>query len=198
MLIQKGSTPLVAIFAGPASPIGVAYGVIDGNGTPAVGAGGTATTSVIVGGISYYYYLLTLTAGETNTLGTLRIVVNDGTGGIVGEQENQVVNYDPAVGPTGGDPWATPLPGAYAAGQAGQILGTLEATLPGEILDQANGVETGITPRDALKALVATLVGLVPNTGGTVVYQNPGGTKNRAIVTLGAGGRRTSVLLDFS
>lgn len=191
MLIQTGTSPGLVILNDPPS-LGTAvasYGVWNGSMLIAGGGG-------FVAGVGGCFF--SPTAGETAGTGELLFVAVDGGGAIVGHLDCQIVSYDPAVGPTGGDPWATPLPGAYALGEAGEILGTLKTTLPGLILDQANGVETGITPRNALRAMLAVLAGLVPNTGGTVIFQNPGGSKNRVTVTLGAGGKRTSVLFDFS
>lgn len=68
-----------------------------------------------------------------NIQGSVNNVVNAPTEATIAVAVRDVSNASPAVGSlgadvktgaVGGDPWATPIPGAYAAGTAGNILGS--------------------------------------------------------------------------
>lgn len=119
----------------------------------------------------------------------------------------------------GTDPLVNAVPGAYAAGSAGFILGTaLDATVssraaPGAamaltsgernsvataLLDLANGVDVGVTLRHALMAMAAVLAGKLNTAGLVALFRNFADTKNRVQVTMSPGGNRTSVTFDFS
>jgi hypothetical protein len=190
-LIQQGTSPTIVLVTDPwnflVTP--ASYVIMTGTGAIA-GVGGF----VNAGGRC----AITPTAGETGTLGDLFFAALNVGGDVIATVRCQVVIYNPATGPGGGDPWITPLPGAYVPGEAGNILGNLAAGSANAILDQVNGVETGVTPRDSLKAMLAVLAGLLQSQGNVAIFQNPGGTKNRVVVGLGAGGQRTSITFDFS
>ncbi len=67
------------------------------------------------------------------------------------------------------------------------------------LLDLANGVETGVTPRQALRAISAMLGGLISGaTSGTVVVKaiNNAGT-TRLTIEADADGNRTSITLNI-
>ncbi len=151
-----------------------------------------------------------------------------------------------------GDPWATPLPGAYGSGTAGKIIGDfIDATISSrlasagyttppsvgaiadqvwdeslaghvtagsagkalgdaaagiaptaaqnatELLDQAAGVETSWTVRQAFRMFLAALAG--PLSGAattTVTIENPTGNKNRIVATVDSDGNRTAITYD--
>lgn len=93
------------------------------------------------------------------------------------------------------DPWTTALPGSYAPGTAGDIIGNLAATL----LDETDGVETAITMREALRLILAASAGKVSGADGlTVVIRNVGDTKDRITATVDESGNRTAVTTDVS
>lgn len=108
-----------------------------------------------------------------------------------------------ALGAAGaaGDPWITPLPGSYSAGQAGYIVGTnLDAPVsgvPDAMLDQSNGVETGLTVRGALRLALSALAGKLSgaNTNTSTFRNAVADSKNRIVADTDATGR-TSVTTD--
>ncbi len=112
-----------------------------------------------------------------------------------------------------GDPWATGLPGAYAPGEAGFILGTnldavlsvVAAALPTaaenatELLDQAAGVETNRTIRQALRLILASAAAKLSGAAtATVVIRDTNDTKNRITATVDQYGNRSAVTYDTS
>lgn len=121
-----------------------------------------------------------------------------------------------AAAGSAGDPWITPLPGAYGAGTAGAIVGlNLDAAVstraatgaamtltPAEriavataLLDYANGVETS-TVREALCYMAAVLCGKATGGPGASSFA-PLGAASGARVTVVAdiNGDRSSVVL---
>ena len=67
------------------------------------------------------------------------------------------------------------------------------------LLDSADGVETGLTPRGALRLIAAALAGKVSGAGGsTVTIRNVGDTKNRIQATVDSDGNRSAVTTDAS
>ncbi len=79
--------------------------------------------------------------------------------------------------------------GGYAAGQD-------PATL---VLDAANGVETSITPRMALRIMLAAMAGKISGADGTTVrIRNINDTKDVIVAEVDASGDRTSVTVDGS
>ena len=72
-------------------------------------------------------------------------------------------------------------------------------TIPADILDATNGVESGMTLREALRALLAAGVGKLSGANTTTVtVRNPGDTKNRIVATVDEHGNRSAVTLDVS
>ena len=97
-----------------------------------------------------------------------------------------------------GDPWGTPLPGAYVPGTAGHILGNLLETTPDEILDAVDGVETGVTLRQGLRALLASLTGKATGGGtNTIAFRDPADTTDRVTLTVDESGNRSNVTLNL-
>ena len=84
-----------------------------------------------------------------------------------------------------------------AAAVSAAAVTKIQAGLPAAILDLTDGVETGVTPRGALRALLATLAGRA--TGGdttTVTFSNPSGGASRVVMTVDENGNRSSVTLS--
>lgn len=103
-----------------------------------------------------------------------------------------------------GDPWSTPLPGAYGAGTAGYIIGTnVDAPIsdvPNALLTEADGVETGITVQQGLRVILAAAAGKANGFTGsptdTVHYRNQADDLNRITANVDDKGNRTSVTLN--
>ncbi len=67
------------------------------------------------------------------------------------------------------------------------------------IFDQASGIETSVTLRQALRLMLSTLCGKASGLEGTTVtFRNTTDTKNRVVATVDASGNRTAVTLDTS
>jgi hypothetical protein len=67
------------------------------------------------------------------------------------------------------------------------------------LLDRAAGVETGHTVRQAMRLMLAALVGKVSGAGGaTVTIRDTGDSKNRIVASVDAAGNRSAVTLDQS
>lgn len=67
------------------------------------------------------------------------------------------------------------------------------------LLDAANGVETGLTPREALRLTSAALAGKISGAETTtVVIRNTADTKDRITATVDADGNRTAITTDLT
>jgi len=67
------------------------------------------------------------------------------------------------------------------------------------LLDLANGVETGRTPRQTLTLMLAALAGKINGAGTTTVHiRDTNDTKDRVLATVDASGNRTALTLDGS
>jgi hypothetical protein len=64
------------------------------------------------------------------------------------------------------------------------------------LLDRANGIETGWTPRKMLRIVFAALAGKASGLGTAPVYRDVNDTKARITATTTEAGNRTSVTLD--
>lgn len=67
------------------------------------------------------------------------------------------------------------------------------------LLDAANGIETSITPRQALRLVLAALTGKLSGAATTTVtIRNTADDKDRIVATVDADGNRSAVTLDVS
>jgi hypothetical protein len=67
------------------------------------------------------------------------------------------------------------------------------------ILDRTAGVETGVTPRQGLRLMLAALAGKLSGAAtATVSIRDTGDSKDRIVATVDADGNRTAVTLDGS
>lgn len=67
------------------------------------------------------------------------------------------------------------------------------------LLDRANGVETGYTPRQALRLVLAALAGKLSGAGGTsIAIRDVNDAKDRITATVDASGNRQAVSYDVS
>jgi hypothetical protein len=103
-----------------------------------------------------------------------------------------------------GDPWGAALPGSYAAGTAGAILGgglaadvwaAADRTLTAAGLD-AVPVEAGLNARQALSVTAAAAAGTLAGAGTDTIVIAGAGVSTTRITAQVAGGNRTSVTLS--
>jgi hypothetical protein len=67
------------------------------------------------------------------------------------------------------------------------------------LLDRTAGVETGVTPRQGLRLMLAALAGKLSGAAtATVSIRDTGDSKDRIVATVDADGNRTAVTLDGS
>lgn len=138
------------------------------------------------------------------------LIGTPGAGGLAGD----IAALEPA-----GDPWATPLPGAYGAGEAGQLVGDyLDAAVSGRaaagdamtltaaannavataLMDLAAAVD-GYTPRQVLRLLAAGAGGETDGApAGPFHVRDLANTKNRVTAAVDEAGNRLTVTYDLS
>ena len=73
------------------------------------------------------------------------------------------------------------------------------AAIAAAMLDMVDGIEAGLTPRQALRIVSAALAGKLSGADSTsVVIRNVGDTKDRITATVDASGNRTAVTTDVT
>lgn len=153
------------------------------NGAAEVNAAGTVTE--IAGG-GYYYEA---TAGELDTLGflTIRPVKTDVYGAPVTVQILSVNLYDATSA------GLSRLDTAVSSRLSGALYENTDT-----FLDKANGVETGVTVRGALRLMLAVLAGKVSGAGtGTETFRNAvADSKPRVTAVVDTSGNRTTITTD--
>ena len=76
---------------------------------------------------------------------------------------------------------------------------TLALVSPQSVWALANGVESGVTPQQSMRIMLAALAGkLSGSPSGPIVIRNVGDTKNRITATVDSNGNRTAVATDGS
>lgn len=92
-----------------------------------------------------------------------------------------------------GDPWTADLPGTYAVGSAGEILGNLVSAIGSRM------VENGLSQDEVSRIMLAALSGVSSGVGtNNELYKSNDGLKNRIDVLFDTNGNRTDVILDGS
>jgi hypothetical protein len=92
-----------------------------------------------------------------------------------------------------GDPWITPLPGAYTPGTAGHTLGNLLASIGDRL------IENGLSQDEVTRIMLAALAGERSGLGtATEVYKSQDGTKDRITFTPTDANGNGSTSLDGS
>lgn len=67
------------------------------------------------------------------------------------------------------------------------------------VLDRANGVESSLTVRGAVRLMLAALAGKVSGAGsGTETFRNVGDSKDRIVATVDSSGNRSAITTDAS
>ena len=92
-----------------------------------------------------------------------------------------------------GDPWATAIPGAYASGTAGNVLGNKSGYALSSAGLDAVPVESGLNFRQAQSIIASAVAGLGGDTSG--VYKGAGVATTR-ITFSASGGERTAITLS--
>lgn len=159
--------------------------------TLTAGAASTATLDAGASAVDNYYVgqLLTLTVG-TGAGQTRRII------GYVGSTKVATVDSAWATNPASGT--------AYRIlSDASSALSVLERNAVADAyLDRTDGIETGLTPRNAQRLQSAALAGKVSGASagaGTVTIRNAiADSKNRIIATNDAFGNRTAITPDLT
>lgn len=158
------------------------------------------------------YYEVTLDATDTNTVGLLRLAVNE-AGALPIWEDFMVLPanvYDSLIG--GSDTLDVQVTGMGAnvitssAINADAITATgLAADAANEIADallnRANAIETGLTPVQAIRLIAAVLAGKISGGGtGTVTVRNAvADSKDRIVATTpDANGNRTAITVDLT
>lgn len=158
------------------------------------------------------YYEVTLDATDTNTVGLLRLAVNE-AGALPIWEDFMVLPanvYDSLIG--GSDTLDVQVTGMGAnvitssAINADAITATgFAADAANEIADallnRANAIETGLTPVQAIRLIAAVLAGKISGGGtGTVTVRNAvADSKDRIVATTpDANGNRTAITVDLT
>jgi hypothetical protein len=90
-----------------------------------------------------------------------------------------------------GDPWITTLPGAYATGSAGDIIGNLLTNIGTRLVDG------GLSQDEVTRLMASVLAGKVSGAGtGTEVFRDINDTKDRVTATVDSSGNRTAITRD--
>lgn len=147
-------------------------------------SGTTANGQVIEIGGGWYWYQFS--AAEVNTLGPVTLVVNK-TDIYADAASGLVVAYDP---------YSTTSLGLTNLDAAVSSRSSIDAD---DIFDLADGIETGMTPRQALRLLTAIIGGLTVGAGtGTEVFRAAvSNVEPRATVTI-TGANRTAITYDLT
>lgn len=98
-----------------------------------------------------------------------------------------------------GNPWASLLASNNSPGSFGEFVQALPDadTVAAALLDFANGVETGRTPREALRLMLAALAGKISGAGtSTITIRDAADTKDRITATVDSNGNRTALTYD--
>lgn len=170
-------------------------------GNPSAGA--TNATEIANG-----WYYVDLSATDTATLGPL-IVRGTATGVDNSEIAKRVVNANngglAALPDTAVTTNASLLTSGTGTAQVSVASGAVILTsaernsVADALLDRAAGVETGITPRQGWRLMLAAMAGKASGLAtSTAVYRDTNDTKNRITATVDSSGNRTAVTLDAS
>lgn len=157
------------------------------------------------------YYEVTLDATDTNTLGLLRLAVNE-SGAMPIWEDFMVLSanvYDSLIG--GSDTLDVQVTGMGANVITSSVINTdaitstgLAASAANEIadaaLDRADAVETGLTLRQALRLIAAAAAGKLSGAATTtIVIRNAvADSKDRVTATVDSDGNRSAITLDLT
>lgn len=147
-------------------------------------ASGANYATVIEAGNGWYWYQLS--QAECDTLGPVMVIVVK-TDVFADAALAQIVSYDPQ------DANALGLARIDAA-----VTTASPANMITALLDTADTIETGVTLRNAMRALLAVLAGHTTGAGtGTEVFRNAVVNNKARVTTTMTGANRTSITYDL-
>lgn len=144
------------------------------------------------------YYLVPLDTADTDTPGRLRVAVSKaGARPVVMDLMVLTANVYDSLVPASDKLQVDVEEIGPAMIDAAAIATDAGTELANALLDQAAGVETGLTVRQALRVIAAALCGKLSGAAGTTVtIRNTADSKNRIVATVDASGNRSAVTLD--
>jgi hypothetical protein len=158
--------------------------ILKNDGTEADSAG-TATHE---GGGRFSYVF---TTGEIDTFGILSVRLNK-AGVFADVFPVQVVAFDPYA--------ASNMGMSFLDAAVASRLATTSYQTPSTLLDAENGIETGMTLRQAMRLMAAILGGRVSGAQtGVEVFRNAvADSKNRVTATLDSSGNRINIITELT
>lgn len=198
MLIQQGTVDYIAVpFDNSGSPGSLTVYVLKGGGVlPLAGA----NLGISLGGPTTAFLQVQLSATDTDTLGDLVVVVNDGSANL-GQRQCQVVKFSPNDGAGLG---LTNLNATISSrgtanpGDPMNVTGGAKTDIANALLDLVDGVDAGVTLRMLLMVLQAFAAGQVTWDGANAGFLNWAGTKVRFTMPISGAGDRGPATFDFS
>lgn len=195
MILKQGWPGQVLLFPGTGALNTMARYKIAKNG------GGFATgLGALVNGppVGIGYAIVTLTAGDVATLGSIQVYVEQAFAGAVVMSEHNVVPDFPGetvtevLGNVDGSVLGGVTVGPVTVDPASRVA------IADDVLNLVDGVELGLSPRDALRCMFAVLAG--KDTAGplSAAFRNFGDTKTRVAMTFDVASQRLTVTYDFS
>lgn len=168
---------------------GDVQGNVDGSTASVTGAVGSVTGNVggtvasVVGAVG----------SVTGAVGSVAGNVDGNVTGTVGSVVGAVGSVTGAVGSVTGNV------GGDVAGNVDGSVGALLSAAVDDILDEAAGIETGLTVRQGLRLMAAALYGKLSGADTvSIAIRDTGDNKDRITATVDADGNRSAVTLDAS
>jgi hypothetical protein len=166
-----------------------------------------AAAAGVVTEIASGWYNVALTVADTGTLKDLAFHIT-ATSCDPTDFVDQVVALDPFTATV--NPGASGITSAsFAAGAvtssamaadcigSSQLAATAASEIATAVLDAADAIETGLTPRQFMRLAGSALAGKVSGAAtSSVVFRNIGDTKNRITASVDSDGNRTAVTVD--
>jgi hypothetical protein len=153
-------------------------------------AGATNAVAIASG-----WYYVDLSATDTGTLGPLIVLGSAGTADPV------TIAYNVVDAANGGlsNLDVTVSSRATAASISALVIPSAAANADA-LLDRADAVETGLTPRQSLRLALSARAGKISGGGTTTnTFRNPvADSKNRIVATVDANGNRTAITYDMT
>jgi hypothetical protein len=183
---------LEAALSGSGTVAGTTVLTALGHLATALGGSGTVAGTTVLTALGTLQADITVTGATLTTANVADAIWNAlaasyNTAGTMGAKLNSAS--------AAGDPWTAPLPGSYADGEAGKIVGNLLT----DLLDDET-IETGLTVRQAIKVIAAALAGKISGASGTTITIRSAvaDDKDRIVATVDSDGNRTAITYDLT
>lgn len=149
-------------------------------------------------------------SGSVGSVASFGTLVSDVAAAVWGAAARTLSAFSFTVAATVADKAGYSLDAAYDAAKSAAPAGaqmdlvnapnaTALTAMATASIDLANGVETGLTPRQAQRLLVAALAGKLSGAATTTItIRNYGDAKSRVIATVDADGNRTAITYDLT